>query len=741
MKLVLSWLREFVDVKASADDVARMLALRGFEVASIEPLDGGDAVIDFEVTANRPDALSVIGLAREVATAYDVPLVVPSTEPQAKVRLAETPSRNVAQGFPPPLGDEVRELRRGSPKPSGEGGSAADRITVTIDDEELCPRYAAVVAEVKVGPSPSWMAARLTAAGVRPISSIVDITNYVNLELGQPMHAFDLARLAGPEIHARRAKSGEKITTLDGVARTLEPDMLVIADRDRPQAVGGVMGGADSEVSAATTTVVFESAYFKPASVRRTSKRLGLKTEASSRFERGGDPGGQVTAIQRAIALMQQIGAGQPVGSIIDVYPRPREAKRLHMRRERLAGLFGASVPDADVVRILRGLGLEVMPTADGWDAVAPTFRVDLLREADLIEEVGRHYGFDKLEATFPVVTRSAAPPDPRIPRDQLVRRVLTAAGFSEAITFGFIEANTAEAYTKPPSPQNTQSKDPSAISAHSAVNAPLGIANPLSAKFDTLRPSLLPGLVDAVAHNRRHGRRDVQLFEIGTRFTATGETRGVALAWTGGAGGDHWSGGAREVDFFDLKGMVEHLSDALGVPVRFEPSREPFLVPGQTAAFVVADGPERGARLGVVGQIAPALADARGLPRQDRLIVAEADLDRLQRARVTASDATRALPRYPFVVRDLSIVVADTLPAEIIRGTILTAARDAPAPLGAIGFFDRYQGKGVPAGAVSLSVRLTFQAADRTLTDAEVQQAVETILAALVREHAAVQR
>ena len=713
MKLVLSWLREFVDVPAPAEEVARTLASRGFEVASIAALDAGDAVIDFEVTANRPDALSVLGLAREVATAYDLPLTLPGSAATAAVRLAELPT------------------------------GTSDRITVSIDDPDLCPRYAAAVADVRPGPSPVWMSARLTAAGIRPIGSIVDITNYVNLELGQPMHAFDLARLAGPEIRARRARPGERITTLDGVARTLEPDMLVIADRDRAQAIAGVMGGADSEVSSATTTVVFESAYFKPASVRRTSKRLGLKTEASSRFERGGDIGNQVTAIQRAIALLQQIGAGQPIGSIVDVYPAPRAPMRLHLRRERLARVLGASGPDAQVARILRGLGVEVDAAPDGWDALAPTFRVDLLREADLIEEVGRHYGFDKLDATFPVVTQPAPPPDPRIPRDRLVRQVLTAAGYSEAVTFGFIEAKAVEDFQKEPQrPQSSQSQDVSAVSAVSAVSSDrIAIANPLSAKFDTLRPSLLPGLVDAVAHNRRHGRRDVQLFEIGTRFTPAGETRGVALAGTGAAGGDHWSGGARDVDFFDVKGAAEHLCEALGVAVRFEPAREPFLVAGQTAVILVAGGPEDGARLGVVGQLAPALADARGLPRQDRVFVAEADLDRLQRARAAASDATRPLPRHPFVVRDLSIVVADTLPAEIIRGTILAAGRDVPAPLGALSFFDRYQGKGVPAGAVSLSVRLTFQAADRTLTDAEVQHSVETILAALVREHAAIQR
>ncbi len=319
-----------------------------------------------------------------------------------------------------------------------------------IDDEELCPRFAAAVANVRMGSSPAWLAARLQAAGVRPISNIVDITNYVNLELGQPMHAYDLARLAGASLTARRAKPGETTTTLDGVERKLDPEMLVIADRDRSQGIAGVMGGAASEVSAATTTIVFEAAYFNPASIRRTSKRLGLKTEASSRFERGADINAQVVAIRRAVALMQQIGAGEPVGSIVDVYPKPREARRLHLRRERLARLLGASVPDADVIRILRGLGLEVTPAADGWDAVAPTFRVDLLREADLIEEVGRHYGFDKLEATFPPVTQPAPPPDPRIPRDQLVRRVLTAAGFSEAVTFGFIEAQAVDDFREP---------------------------------------------------------------------------------------------------------------------------------------------------------------------------------------------------------------------------------------------------------------------------------------------------
>ena len=719
MRLVLSWLRELVDVTAPAEQIAATLALRGFEVASIDPLDGGEAVIDFEITANRPDCLSVIGLAREVATAYDLPMTLPASDPTARVRLATVPV------------------------------GASDCVRVSIDDEELCPRYACAVADVTGGSSPPWMAARLQAAGVRPISAIVDITNYVSLELGQPMHAFDLAKLAGAEIRVRRARPGETIRTLDDVDRTLDADMLVIADRDRAQAVAGVMGGAASDVSAGTKTVVFESAYFKAASVRRTSKRLGLKTEASTRFERGADPAAQVVAIQRAIALMEQLGAGKPVGPIVDCLPQPRESKRIHLRRSRIALVLGVPVPDAEVERILRGLGLEVAPADDGWDVIAPTFRVDLLREADLIEEAGRHYGFDKLEAAFPVMTQPAPASDPRISRDRLVRRVLTAAGCSEAVTFGFIEAKAVEVFRGTQSPQSAHPSTGSggalmvsvSNDAGFAFDRVVGIANPLSGKFDTLRPSLLPGLVDAVAHNRRHGRRDVRLFEIGTRFASAGETRGAAVAWTGSGAGDHWSGGAREVDFFDVKGVAEHLCGALGVAVRFDALQESFLVAGQAASIRAGDGPARGTRLGLAGQVAPAVADARGLPQKDRVFVAEIDLDALERARVAASDATRPLPRHPFVVRDLSIVVSDALPAEIIRGTIHTAGRDLPAPLAACSFFDRYQGKGVPEGAVSLSVRLTFQAADRTLTDADVQQSVDTILAALVRGHNAVQR
>jgi phenylalanyl-tRNA synthetase beta chain len=685
MRLLLSWARDFVDVPASVETVAEALALRGFEVADIERLGAGDGVIDFEVTPNRPDALGVVGLAREIATAYDLPFRPPT---------------------PPPLAV----------------GESAD-VSVQIDDPDLCPRYAAAVMDVAdVAPtrSPSFLIDRLQASGVRAISPLVDVTNYVLLELGHPTHAFDLHKLAEQSIRVRQVRTGESIVTLDGVNRKLEPGMLVIADATRPQAVAGVMGGAASEVSASTTRVVFESAYFNPPSVRRTSKRLALKTEASFRFERGADIAAPVRALERAAELMQQIGAGRLAGPVVDRYPKPRQPHTVHLRRGRLTALLGTDIPNSDVVRILRGLGLEASAVDDGWEAVVPTFRVDLGREVDLIEEVGRHHGFNRIEPVFLPVVAPPPPLDPRIARDRLVRQELIACGLSEAVTFGIIEARAASAFV--------DEADRAAI---------VTIANPLTAKFDTLRPSLLPGLVDAVAHNRRHGRRDIGLFEIGARFTATqGETRALGIAWTGARTPEHWSNAPRDVDFYDLRGAIEQLAGALGVPVRFEPAAAPFLVPGHAAAIVA--GTER---VGIAGLVPAQLAEAREAPRKDKIFVAELDLDQLWRLRAERSEHVKALPRFPAVVRDLSIVVSDTLPAEIIRGTIHAAGDSGRVPLVAIGFFDRYTGKGLPDRSLSLSVRLTFQAADRTLTDAEVQESFDAIVAALAREHGARQR
>lgn len=550
--------------------------------------------------------------------------------------------------------------------------------------------------------------------GVRPISNIVDITNYVLLELGQPMHAFDVAKLRGGEVRVRRARAGESLKTLDGKSRTLKADMLVIADAERAAAIGGVMGGADSEVAAGTTRILFEAAWFKPASVRATSKALGLKTEASMRFERGMDITAPPRGMARACELLEKIGAGKVSGAMTDVYPSPSEPKSLRLDRARIGGLLGMDVPDAAVVRILESLGFVVSTSPDGWDVTPPAWRVDQHRQVDLIEEIGRHYGFEHLPSTFPGVEQAPPPSDARIARDRRARTALLGMGFSEAITFAFIEAKSAEPF--------------------SSAHPPIALANPLSELFAVMRPSLLPGLVDAVSHNRRHGRPDVRLFEIGTRFLATGERRGVGFAWTGLATSEHWSGGRRPVDFFDAKGVVEQLLAVFNVTATFAPIDRPFLVKERAAAVLNADG----AIIGVFGQLAPSVAAARDLPAGDEIYVGSLDLDAVSAASPTETLRATTLPRYPSVVRDVSILVNDALSAETVRGTIRSAA---PGTLIQVREFDRYHGKGIPDGKVSVSYRLTFQSPERTLTDDEIQAAMQRIIDALTRELQAVQR
>ena len=690
MKIVHQWLAELVDVPADVDTVAREISLRGFEVASVE-----DGVIDFEITANRPDCLNHVGIAREAAVIWG-----------NDVRAVRERPRDVNDGQP------------GQRDHDGKGSHGAvlePPLHVTIEAPDLCPRYAARIFDVTVGPSPSWLAQRIEAAGVRSINNIVDVTNYVMLETGQPMHAFDLDRLAGGRLVVRRARAGEKLTTLDGVERTLDPEMLVIADAERAVAIGGVMGGRDSEIGAGTTRMVLESAYFQPASVRRTSKRLNLKTEASSRFERGGDINAPVEALERAASLLEQIGAARS-GTTADVYPAPRTPAVISLRAARIKRVLGMDVPASEVPRILTPLGFTVTSGgSDTWSVTVPSFRVDVQREIDLVEEVGRHHGFDRLPSTFPVLSAPQPSQDPRTERDRKIRAVLTAAGLSESMTFAFVERQAA-------TPFCADGFEPSAI------------ANPLSEKFAVLRPSMLPGLVDSCAHNRRRGRKDVRLFETGSRFTSTGEGRAVGFAWSGSGNAAHWSSESRAVDFFDTKGVVEVLCAALGVAnSEFAPAAISFLAAGRSAVVE-----SNGVRVGCLGQLLPALAEARGFPPGEEVFVAELDLDALSSVASDEDLRTTSLPKYPSIVRDLSILVGDALPAAAVRGTIRSTA---PSLLQSVTEFDRYQGKGIPEGRLSLSLRLTFRSADRTLTDDEVDQAMSEIVAALAREHAAERR
>ena len=710
MRILVSWLREFVTLPLgpSADgsgrpagiaELADLLTMRGFEVGAIEPWPSGptdpagpagsdtlpDAVLDLEITTNRPDCLSVLGIAREVATMYATDLRVPG------------------------------------PWSTGDEGEA---IAVTIEEDaaDLCPRYVAALADVDVGPSPRWLAARLEAADVRPINNVVDVTNYVMLELGHPMHAFDLETLAGPGIRVRRAWAGDTIRTLDGVERRLDPEMLVIADVAQPHAVAGVMGGADSEVGSATRTIVLEAAYFNPISVRRTSKRIGLSTDASYRFERGADVEAPLAAMGRARQLLAAIGAGQPRGPVVDRYPSPPSPIVVRLRHARIGRLLGQTIDEAFVAPTLTRLGFDPQqePASDPpvWRVAVPTFRVDVRREEDLIEEVARHHGYDRLPTTFPALTQPAPPPGGWRARDHLVRQLLTGCGFSEAITYGFIEREPARAI-------------------HPHQDDIVALRNPLSEKGAVLRPSLLPGLVDSLIHNRRRERQDIRLFEVGSRFRhGDGETPTLALAMTGDAVPRHWSGPVRKTDLFDLTGVLARLCEGFGGGATFEPDTAGHLVPGRTARVQLSIDGRTGETtvLGTVGQLDPAFAHARGLTGSDEVYVAELDLRPLTTG---AFDHLRAtpVPRYPSITRDLSLEIDDALPAMRVRDTIRAAA--GPVLVG-IKEIDRYQGTGVAAGTVSQSMRLTFRAPDRTLTDTEVQAATDDVVRALAETHQA---
>ena len=687
-------------IAVSVKELADALTMRGFEVSATDPApvipdrpaNSDDAVLDLEITTNRPDCLSVVGIAREVATLFGAELNSPIH----------------------------------SASPSGN-----DSLTVTVEDQahELCSRYTASTSDVRVGPSPAWLSARLMAADIRPVNNVVDVTNYVLLELGHPMHAFDRHQLKGDEIQIRRAVPGENIRTLDGEDRVLTDHMLVIADQISPQAIAGVMGGAASEVTSSTKRVTLESAYFTPHSIRRTSKQLGLSTEASYRFERGADIEAPLRAMLRAQNLLIEIGACATWSTIIDHYPVKHIPPTVPLRHSRIKRILGIDVAPAFVSKTLERLGFDVTTANQSgknreWTVTVPTHRVDVNREIDLIEEIARHHGYDRLPSTFPVMVSPPNPTSKYIEQQRTVRQTLTAAGCSEAITYGFIEEKAG----KPFLPENEE---------------PVRVANPLSEKYDILRPSLLPGLVDSLVYNRRREHHHIRLFEIGHRFTLSdGESAGVAVVLTGNSSLEHWSDNERKTDLYDLIGIVDTLCDALGIVATYSADTRPAFVPGQTSSITATSQtePDKSVTLGHLGQLAPTFCRKRGLPAAgDNIYAAELDLGAaaqvaIDRRRMIA----RPLPRHPSVHRDIAVIVDATLPAATVRGTI---RQTAPNTLLSIREFDRYEGEGVSAGSISLAFRLTFRASDRTLTDTEVQQSMDSIVAALQNTHGAMLR
>ena len=627
-----------------------------------------DAILEVEVTPNRPDCLSIHGVGREVAA--------------------------LTGGRLRPVDSTVHE----DPAVTTAGWR------VTIEDPDLCPRYAArLITGVAVGPSPAWLAQRLRAAGLRPINNVVDVTNYVLWELGHPLHAFDGDLLTDRHVVIRRARPGESAVTLDGQTRTLGEAMLVIADAARPVAVAGVMGGANTEVRDSTRTVLLESAYFAPGSIRRTAKALGLSTEASYRFERGADIEGLRGALDRAARLIGELGGGQVAAGVLDAYPVPRRPLAVPLRLERLRRVVGVSPPRTVVADILRGLGFPATERDGGFEVVVPSFRRDVAIEDDLVEEIARVWGYEKIPSTLPSgVLALTRRPRQLVARDT-VRRVLSGAGCQEAVSLSL----TDPAHLRH---LELSADDPRVVQ----------LQNPLAADRSVLRPTLLFGLLEAVGTNVRRQTPDVRLFEIGRVFEGRGagvlprEDTRIGIVLTGLRAPRAWSAPRARVDVFDAKGAVEALVEALGRgEVSIEPVTAPHLEEGRAAAVVV-----QGTAVGTLGELHPDVQKAFDLPAP--VFVAEVSLDAIE-ALPSRVIQYRPLARYPGVQRDLAVVVPVDVPAgEVGRG--IEAIR--PPWLKRVVLFDVYEGAQVGPGRKSLAYSLLYQADERTLTDAEVNRA-----------------
>ncbi len=656
----------------------------------------GDVVLDIEVTPNRPDLLSVVGVAREVAALTGAPL----HEPEAAPPRGPVPVEQV--------------------------------VSVVIEAPDLCPRYSATAIDgVRIAPSPPWLQRRLHLCDMRPISNVVDVTNYVMLELGQPLHAFDAATLHGG-IRVRRARPGERLTTIDDVERALTPDMLVIADERGPIAVAGVMGGAATEVSATTTRLVLESAHFEPRSVRRTARALRLATEASRRFERGVDPGGTTRAAARATALILELAGGEAATGHVDVYPRPEPPRILRVTPGEVNGLLGERYSAATISATLRSLGFQVTEEAPEPGAEpalvvhVPSFRRDVVGPADLAEEVARIRGYDTIPTRLPTGALPPLTTDPRRERELAVKRALVGCGYQEVITYSLVDGFQAQRLDSGAAWPPAQTTPEAAAQAAAAAGL-IPIYNFMSSEHAFLRQTLLGSLLATLATNLRHRER-VYLFELARVYLPPlaplpTERLHLGLVFCGPREPATWCAPPVPGDFFDLKGAVEAVLRTLWIAEpRFVPERHPTLHPGRSAAVLAGE-----TRLGVLGQVHPVVAERFDLEGR-AVYAAELDFDALHTV-AGEQPPYVPLPRLPGVAVDLAVVVDEAVPEADVAATI----RAAGAPLlAAMRLFDVYRGAPVPPGRKSLAYALVFRAPDRTLTDEEtagVQAAIETAL------------
>jgi phenylalanyl-tRNA synthetase beta chain len=658
MKVPISWLREYVDAPADPAELAKALVMAGVGIESVE-----GEVLDLEITANRADLLSLLGVAREVGVLRRLPVRAPEAT-----------------------------FEEAGPAPSQDWA-------VEVAAPELCPRYTArVVRGVKVGPSPDWLSKRLEAAGVRPVNNVVDVTNYVLLETGQPLHAFDAKVLRGGKIVVRRAARGEKIAAIDGKTYELDPERLVIADAGRPVAVAGVMGGKESEIGPSTQDVVLESAQFDPVSVRRTSRRLGLSSDSSYRFERGVDYDGVEAASRRAVQLILQVAGGRAGKGALDVSaPRPsRPVARV--RPARVSRVLGLDVPAARVREILAGLGCAVAGEDAALDVTAPAGRRDLRIEADYVEEVARIEGYERIPCDTGFGLRVAVDNPEDLVREEL-RSTLTGLGAYEALTWSFAEAGT-------PNRVGFWTSEP-----------PIPLRDPQGQVDRTLRESLAPGLLQVLRTNESYKEELRPVFEIAHVYRPEGRGFGekvvLGLAVPGGP--------------LEAKGLLETALARLGAAVDLVPRAFPFLEAGSSGEVFV-----NGASVGYLGTPPAALADLRA-----KVAVAEVDFEALVRSARLARPY-REFDRQPPVERDLSVVFEDGTAWARVEKTVRAAA---PPTLESVSFASEYRGAGIPAGRKGWAFSMRFRAPDRTLTAAEVEAAVKSILNALERDLGARQR
>lgn len=642
-----------------------------------EAIGLNDTSVEFEITSNRPDCLSVTGLAREAAATYHVPL----------------------------------NLKK--PTFQGIDGNIQDALQVEIQNKEKCPRYAAgIVKNVKIAPSPRWMRERLRASGVRPINNLVDITNYVMLEYGQPMHAFDLRYVKDGKIVVRNAAEGETITTLDGVTRTLSPEMLVIADTEKPIAVAGVMGGEYSGIMEDTNTVVFESAYFEPVQVRRTAKKLGMRTDASARYEKGLDPEGCLRTLERAFELVELLGAGEPVRTHIDLNYNEKQRNRIPFDPEWINKFLGTDISREEMCDTMKMLEIEV----DGDTCISPSFRIDLERPADLAEEVARIYGYNNIPSTvIKGVANASLTPKQKFRRT--LENATVAVGCYGILTYSFI------------SPKYF---DKIALPADSSLRKTIVISNPLGEDTSVMRTTTLPSMLETLSLNYKNRNAAVALYEIGKEYlpTAPDKLPEEPDRLTIGMYGD-------DADFFTLKGMVETILETAGLhdcTYKACGTDAPFgeicaLHPGRSAVIYAGETP-----IGYLGEVHPTVQ--KNYDIGTRTYVAKLLIDEMQPLAQTEI-TYQPLPKFPAITRDLSLVCADEVPVGDLQAAMKNAVGNI---LEQITLFDVYKGEQIAAGMKSVSFSIRMRSHEGTLTDEQADAAMKRVLKAL-KEHGATLR